>query len=55
MVYVEILLRVTRGLVSKETILNQFRLYSSNGEGIAGWLTEDADVEVFNRLDNIDD
>ena len=40
--------------MSKEAILDQFKLYSSNGEGIAGWLTDDADPEIFDRLDNID-
>ena len=40
--------------MSKEAILDQFKLYSSNGEGIAGWLTEDVDTKIFDRLDNID-
>ena len=40
--------------MSKEAILDQFKLYSSNGEGIAGWLTDDADPEIFDRLANID-
>ena len=39
--------------MSKETILGQFRLYSSSGEGIAGWLTEDTDPKIFDRLDDI--
>ena len=40
--------------MSKETILDQFKLYSSNGEGIAGWLTEGVDTKIFDRLDSID-
>ena len=40
--------------MSKEAILDQFKLYSSNGEGIAGWLTEGVDTKIFDRLDNID-
>ena len=39
----------------KETILNQFRLFSLGGEGIGGWLTEDTDSKVFDRLDRIED
>ena len=41
--------------MSKEAILDQFRLYSSNGEGIAGWLTENVDAMTFEILDRIDD
>ena len=40
--------------MSKEAILDQFKLYSSNGEGIAGWLTEGVDTKIFDRLDYID-
>ena len=40
--------------MSKEAILDQFKLYSSNGEGIAGWLTEGVDPKIFARLDSID-
>ena len=39
--------------MSKESILDQFRLYSSSGEGIAGWLTEKTDPKIFDRLDDI--
>ena len=39
--------------MSKETILEQFRLFSLGGEGIGGWLTEETDSKVFDRLDNL--
>ena len=41
--------------MSKETILKQFHLFSFKGEGITGWLTEDTDDKVFDRLDKIQD
>ena len=39
--------------MSKETILKQFEVFSLGGEGIGGWLTEQTDDRVFDRLDNI--
>ena len=41
--------------MSKETILNQFEIFSVGGEGIGGWLTENTDPRVFERLDEIQD
>ncbi len=37
----------------KEKILEQFHLFSLGGEGIGGWLTEETDNRVFDRLDDI--
>ena len=37
----------------KETILEQLHLFSLGGEGIGGWLTEETDDRVFDRLDDI--
>ena len=37
----------------KETILEQLHLFSLGGEGIGGWLTQDTDDRVFDRLDDI--
>ena len=37
----------------KETILEQLHLFSLGGEGIGGWLTEETDGRVFDRLDDI--
>lgn len=37
----------------KDTIIEQFRLFSLGGEGIGGWLTDRTDDGVFDRLDNI--
>ena len=39
----------------KETILDQFQLFSVGGEGIGGWLTENTDDRVFERLDKLDE
>ena len=39
----------------KDTILEQLCLFSIGGEGIGGWLTEETDDKVFDRLDNIQD
>ena len=39
----------------KDTILAQFRLFSLGGDGIGGWLTEETNAKVFNRLDRIQD
>ena len=39
--------------MSKETILEQFRLFSLGGRGIGGWLTENTDFKVFDRLETI--
>ena len=39
----------------KDNILEQFRIFSFRGEGISGWLTEDTDGKVFDRLDMIQD
>lgn len=41
--------------MSKEKILKQFELFSIGGEGIGGWLTNDTDDKVFDRLDKIED
>ena len=37
----------------KKPILEQFHLFSLGGEGIGGWLTEETDDRVFDRLDDI--
>ena len=39
--------------MSKDTILEQFSLFSIGGEGIGGWLTKETDGKVFTRLDKI--
>ena len=39
----------------KESILEQLSLFSLGGEGIGGWLTEETDSRVFDRLDKIDE
>ena len=39
----------------KDTILEEFRIFSLEGEGIGGWLTEDTDQQVFDSLDGIQD
>lgn len=39
--------------VSKESILEQFQLFSLGGEGIGGWLNEQTDGRVFDRLSAI--
>ncbi len=39
--------------MSKESILRQFHLFSLGGDGIGGWLTENTDDKVFDRLDEI--
>ena len=41
--------------MSKKTILEKFQLFSLGGEGIGGWLTEETDTIVFDRLDKIDE
>ena len=41
------------GTLHKEAILEQFRLFSLGGEGIGGWLTEETDGRVFDRLNEI--
>ena len=41
------------GAVSKQKILEQFRIFSLGGEGIGGWLTEETNDRVFDRLANI--
>ncbi len=41
--------------MSKNEILKQFRIFSIPGEGIGGWLTEQTDDSVFDRLDKIAD
>lgn len=40
--------------MEKEAILDQFDLFSLNGEGIGGWLTSATDERVFQRLATID-
>ena len=37
----------------RETILQELSLFSIGGEGIGGWLTEQTDQRVFDRLDKI--
>ena len=37
----------------KDTILEELRLFSLEGEGIGGWLTTQTDDRVFDRLDGI--
>ena len=37
----------------KETILQEFKLFSLGGDGIGGWLSQNTDDEVFRRLDRI--
>lgn len=39
--------------LTQEAILEQFHLFSLGGEGIGGWLTEETDHRVFDRLDDI--
>ena len=39
----------------KDTILEQLCLFSLGGEGIGGWLTEETNAKVFDRLDKIQD
>ena len=39
--------------MSKDSVLEQFRLFSLGGEGIGGWLTQQTDDRVFDRLDKI--
>ena len=40
--------------MSKEEILDFFELFSLGGEGIGGWLTDQTDIKVFNRLDELE-
>ena len=40
--------------MSKETILDQFKLFTLGGEGIGGWLGENTNQMVFMRLDTIE-
>ncbi len=37
----------------KNEILKQFQLFSLGGEGIGGWLTDQTDGRVFDRLDKV--
>ena len=39
--------------MSKETILQQFSLFSLGSHGIGSWLTENTDYKVFDRLDKL--
>jgi len=41
--------------VSKENILEQFRLFCCGGDGIGGWLQESTDEGVFQRLSEVDE
>ncbi len=41
--------------MSKESVLDQFSLFSLGGEGIGGWLTQETDDKVFKRLDSINE
>ena len=41
--------------MSKTTILKQLSLFSLGGEGIGGWLTEETDDQVFDRLCELQD
>lgn len=40
--------------MNKENILEQFRLFSLNTDGIGGWLGPDTDNRVFDRLGEVD-
>ena len=40
--------------MSKSEILGQFDLFASGADGIGGWLTEDTDSRVFDRLSRIE-
>lgn len=39
----------------KARILREFKLFSLRTDGIGGWLSEETDDKVFDRLDNIDE
>jgi hypothetical protein len=39
--------------MSKESIIEEFKLFSLGTDGIGGWLTQGTDDAVFNRLDRI--
>lgn len=41
--------------MSKETILNELQLFSLGGEGIGGWISENTDDKVFDRLGKLQD
>src|SRR5260370_14401799 len=41
------------GSMSKEQILDQFRLFTLGTDGIGGWLGPDTDRRVFDRLDGV--
>lgn len=41
--------------MSKESILQEFKLFSLGGDGIGGWLTISTDDEIIRRLDRIDE
>jgi len=40
--------------MSKEHILDQFKLFSVGSDGIGGWLGLDTDDRVFHRLEKVD-
>ena len=42
-----------RDTMSKAEILNRLRLYSLGSHGIGGWLTDDTDDRIFDRLDTL--
>jgi len=39
--------------MTKDNILSDFALFSLGGDGIGGWLTPEADAEIFERLSRI--
>lgn len=41
--------------MSKETLLEEFKLFSLGSGGIGSWLTKDADIEIFDRFDKIEE
>ena len=38
---------------TKNNILDEFKLFSLGGDGIGGWLTENTDDKIFERLDSL--
>ena len=40
--------------MSKEKLLEEFKLFSLDSGGIGSWLTKDADIEIFERFDQIE-
>src|SRR5260370_28200267 len=48
------LARLRGGWMSKEQILDEFRLFHLGSDGIGGWLGPGTDGRVFDRLDGVD-